>query len=364
MKYVLISIILLFVLTACDEPAQIQPESCPSDFSFDVQRNFLMGFSTWPFGPDVQDIKDTYSFIAEHSDIYAEQIDDKIPWTSLIQTNQLPDKFASDLSNKIRLDTNRLLSTTPLNSGRDTIAEELDGSQPAYALNSDEIKQAYTQWVRILINEFNPDYLIIGMEINELYINSPELWPQYVELISFTKTVLSEEYPNLPISESMTIHNLLSNRDNTPYISAMKEHATNIDYFSASYYPFFVGHTTKVDYQSAFDFVHNFTSLPIAFSETTHIAQNLNVPLLLLNIKSDQCQQNEFLEVLFENAQKQNYEYVIFWTHKDYDELWETFPIMVKDLGKIWRDTGLIDENNVKRESYYTWMKVYSFTSK
>jgi hypothetical protein len=35
--------------------------------------------------------------------------------------------------------------------------------------------------------------------------------------------------------------------------------------------------------------------------------------------------------------------------------LWKTFPESVKDLGALWRDTGVIDEAGRPRPAYQTW---------
>ena len=48
---------------------------------------------------------------------------------------------------------------------------------------------------------FNPDYLVIAMEVNELLIKSPEKWNGYKELIQAVKTRIKQAFPNLPISK-------------------------------------------------------------------------------------------------------------------------------------------------------------------
>jgi len=58
------------------------------------------------------------------------------------------------------------------------------------------------------------------------------------------------------------------------------------------------------------------------------------------------------------NAHRQDYEFVIWWTHRDYDELWKTFPPELKDLGSLWKDTGILDENGNLRPAYKTWTAI------
>jgi hypothetical protein len=66
------------------------------------------------------------------------------------------------------------------------------------------------------------------------------------------------------------------------------------------------------------------------------------------------------LESLLKNAQEHNYKYVIWWAHRDYNELWETFPKEVQDLGKLWISTGIINEDGTKKEAYSTWEMVFN----
>jgi len=59
--------------------------------------------------------------------------------------------------------------------------------------------------------------------------------------------------------------------------------------------------------------------------------------------------------VLLSRAQTHHYLFVTCWAARDFDELWQTFPEAVKDLGALWRDTGLIDEAGKSRPAYATW---------
>jgi hypothetical protein len=127
------------------------------------------------------------------------------------------------------------------------------------------------------------------------------------------------------------------------------------DFAAISFYPFFKLLNDEDGFQQALDFLHSKATKPIAFVETAHIAENLIVPGLSLNIPGNESEQNIYLQTLLSNAQEQDYEFVIWWAHRDFDRLWETFPQEVKDLGQIWRDTGLLDEEGGQRSSFSSW---------
>jgi len=369
-KYLLKLIVTLAIsfLIGCDkEDAKVSEECVNEDFFTEfTSRNFKMGFSTWSFGPNEQDKDDTYQFISENSDIYSEQIDDKIPWNSLINNQPLPDEFINEISFRVSKrvsNTQLLLSVSLLNTDRDNLLEDFDGSIPNYFSLSDKvIEDAYFKHVKYLIEQFQPDYLVVAMEVNDLKLKSESKWSEYKILIQNVKVRIKQEYPSVKISESITLHNLYNPEVSNPteYINEIVNYLNQMDFVAISFYPFFKGQHNRIEFQQAFDFLHSVINKPIAFVETTHIAENLSIPAFDLFIEGDECEQNAYLEILLANAQKENYEFVIWWAYKDFDSLWQTFPDEVKDVGKLWRDTGLIDENGNERKGYLTWRKAFN----
>lgn len=329
-------------------------------------RDFLMGFSSWSFGPTIENVNDTYDFIFENGDIYSEQLDGNIPWTELINNEDLPESYVNELNgraNRKPLGKQLLLSISILNSDRSGIVEDLDGNIPTYNhINDSIIEEAYFSHCKYLISLFNPNYIVFAMETNELLIHSEENWEELCLLLSAVKERLKIEFPNKPITESVTLHNWFTPEvsNKVEYQEKVKQYYNQYDFMAISYYPFMTGHSTESDFQKAFDFLNKNTNLPIAIVETNHLGNDLNIEAFQLSIKSDEKEQNNYLETLLLNAHNNQYKFIIWWAHKDFDDLWETFPENVKDLGKLWRDTGLIDENNKKRKSYSTWIKIFN----
>ncbi|WP_422083073.1 hypothetical protein [Ulvibacterium sp.] len=332
-----------------------------NDSSQFISRNFKMGFTTWSFGPDQQDVDDTYSFIENNSDIYAEHIDNKIPWNAWINDAPLPSEFTNEISGRVnkKIEGNQLLLSVSLfNSNRDEIAEDFDGAIPSYInLDDIEIEEAYFKHINYLIDRLEPDFLVIAIEVNEFRLRAESKWNSYKILIQNVKSRIKELYPNLPISESISLHNLYEPdvTDPTNYINEITSYMNQMDFAAISFYPFFKNQHAKSEFQETFDFLHQNINRPIAFVESSHIAENLIVPNLSLSINGNETEQNSYLETLLLNAQEQNYEFIIWWAHRDFDELWETFPDELKDLGQLWRDSGLLDENGNQRLSMSTW---------
>lgn len=357
-------------ITSCskDSPEpEVLNECFDENFFSEVdQRNFEMGFSTWSYGPDMGDINTTYSFINENADIYSEQVDDVIPWNSWINDLPLPDQFITKIQDKVsrKIPNHQLLlSVSLLNTGRDNLIEGFDGKVPEHnAINDEIIQSAYLKHLKYVIDKMAPDYLILAMEGNDLYLKDVNKWLEYKLLMEEIRAEIRNTYPSIQISESITLHNWYNPDVNNPeaYIVEIASYISNFDFASISFYPFFKGQNSKTQYQEALDFLHDHITIPIAVVETAHLAEDLIVPSINLSLSGSECQQNDYLEVLLENAQKEDYEFVIWWTHRDYDKLWNTFPDELKEIGSLWRDTGLLDEDGKERAAMETWKAAFS----
>jgi hypothetical protein len=323
-----------------------------------------MGFTTWPFGPGYDDRIATYRFITENADIYSEQFDNFIPWKAIINGEPFPKSLTDDIASRksLRPPGHRLLlSVSLLNIMRDNLLPDADGTLPAYVyMNDKTIVDSYSSFCKYLVNHFNPDYLVIAMEVNELRIRRPDKWAEYKLLAAAVKSQLKQDFPSLEMAESVTLHNWFQPAVTNPdaYVQEMTAYVNTQDFAAISFYPFLKGQSSKAQYQQAFDFLHSNAQKYIAFTETTHIAENLSVPALDVSVPSDACQQNDYVETLLDNADAHNYEFIIWWTHRDYDALWATFPDATKDIGKLWKDSGLQDEKGHNRKALETWKAI------
>ncbi len=359
-----LSIFLVIVTFACDKE-EVSPSGEAFFDEFD-HRKFRMGFTSWSYGPLLDDVHATYNFLSNNGDIYTEHIDNQIPWSAWINDDPLPQFFVDEINFRVSNQLSNkdlLLSVSLLNLSRSDLAEDFDGQTPSYTQIDDlEIVEAYRKHVQYLVDQLEPTYLVIAIESNELLLHSSEKWEQYQALISSVTQDIKSSNPSLKISESMTLHNLFSPdvSDVSTYQNEVINHINSLEFAAISFYPFFKGMGSSADFQQAFDFLNQRINVPIAFVETAHLAEDLVVPSLQLNIPGSPEEQNEYLEVLMQNAQQNDYEFIIWWAHRDFERLWETFPEEVKDIGQIWRDTGLIDENGNDRKGIETWNTVYS----
>jgi len=366
-------LVLVILIAACGEEGDETPNmpiestcAIADEINQINSRDFKMGFSTWSFGPGIQDVEDTYDFVLGNGDIYSEQVDGKIPWDALINGTPMPESYVDNINYRVSKRVRNLdliLSVSLLNLGRDGLIEDWDTDiSPNNRLNDPIIENAYYAHLRYLIQRLDPNYLVIAMETNELLVKSPSKWEEYKLLMANIRSKLKQEFPNLPLSESITLHNYLNPDaiDKGEFIREVSNYISQLDFAAISFYPFLKGQSKTSDFQVAFDFLHQEVDIPIAFVETNHIAEDLVVNTFNLNIPSDQCEQKEYLETLIINAQDNDYQFIIWWAHRDYDRLWDTFPDDVKDIGKLWKDTGLINEDGAEKEALMVWNRVLS----
>ncbi len=90
---------------------------------------------------------------------------------------------------------------------------------------------------------------------------------------------IKQEFPSLTISESITLHNFYQPdvQNAQAYIDEITTYANSMDLVTISFYPFFNGLKTKDNFQEAFDFLHEKINKPLAFSETSHLSEDLSI---------------------------------------------------------------------------------------
>ena len=358
-----IFIVLIFLFAPGCKDTSVEPDD--GFFSEYDSRDFRLGFTSWAYALTVQSVDSTYDFIKEYADVYAEHFDYRIPWKAWINNGPLPAEFTNNIAGKLarRLAREKfLLSVSLFNTERNNLALDYDGTRPGYYhLNDKKIEDAYFKHVTYLIEQFSPDYLVIVIEANLLRDNAPEKWEDYKLLAANVTRRVRALYPALPIAESMSLNSMYDAvlAEKTSEVDSIFDYMNNMDFDAISFYPFMRNLHTKEEVQKVFNFLHKNAKKKIAFVETSTIAENLSIPALNIYINGNETEQNDYLETLLINAQRHNYEFIIWWAHRDFDDLWEIFPDEVKDIGKIWRDTGILDENNKTRKAFYTWNLVY-----
>lgn len=322
------------------------------------------GFSSWPYAPTTEAVAETYRFLRAEGDIISEQLDDKLPWRAFLKGETPPKAAREDLEGRrARLAAGtgkRLVSVTPFNTGRDGLAPGYEGGAPwTSRLGNADWAEAYARYCLWVIDRLEPDYFILGIEVNEFRANKPGKWADYTGFAQKVRAAIRAEYPDLPLSESVSLHNLLDEgSQNRQAIRAdVKAHLSGLDLTTVSYYPFMRGTSDRAGFDAALNWVRDWAPAPVAISETGFPAEPLVLPSWQVDLPLSPADQSRYMRALIDHAQSDDYPFAIWWTHRDFDALWQDFPASVKELGKIWRDTGLLDENGVARPALTLWRR-------
>ena len=141
----------------------------------------------------------------------------------------------------------------------------------------------------------------------------------------------------------------------------------HIDVVGISVYPYiFFEHADRGDPANLpADWLSQVTAItggkPVAIAETGWAAEDVNIPAFGVDVASDAAKQNAYVNTLFEAAGSLDAAFIVWFFLADYDALWND-ALQQDPIARIWRDTGLFDENLNPRPALDTWMAEFALT--
>ena len=334
---------------------------------FDFERSFRMGFTGFPHDITLPAVVEARKFCRTHGDIIAHHMEG-VPWTECASKQPFSAKLQSEWQgkNEATAADGRVYVAISPGRGDLKVADHslpLDAKLQGKPYDDPAVVEAYLEYCRRAIEFFEPDYLAIGIEVNDFYKNAgPEVWQAYVTLHSQVYKTLKQDHPELPIFASLTLHNLLnaSESKRTEYVEAFRQILPYCDVIAVSYYPFIQGGTT--DIKPAFEWLtktFDKEGKPYAFVETGEAAEKLALKDFGVTIRGTTDKQYAYLIELLYFAQTHDTEFVIWFIHRDYDAMWEKIKAHVPEAHGAWRDSGLMDETGKTRPAMLAWEKYF-----
>jgi hypothetical protein len=214
------------------------------------------------------------------------------------------------------------------------------------------VQKAYLNYCRRSIEFFKPDYLAIGIEVNEIFGAGRDKWRAYAALHRHVYRELKKAHPNLPIFASYTLHNLIKARGEM--LKASQELMPFNDIVAISFYPFFITETPEAAFQWLLESFDQFRK-PYAVVETNEAAERLEFPKSKFVLNGTPETQAIYVRTLLALAERRRFRFVVLFIHRDYDALWDTIKVTAPELFIAWRDCGLIDEQGRSRPAYAVW---------
>ena len=321
------------------------------------KRNFRMGFTGFVYDITPAAVSASRKFVRENGDLLAHHIEG-VPWAESLSGKPYTADFLREWEGK--------KSATPANGkvylaispGRGELKPaEKAGPVPkelaGKGYDDPTVMKAYLNYCRRAIEFFKPDYLAIGIEVNEIHDAGPAAWERYAVLHRHVYAELKKEHPDLPVFASWTLHNMYKRQGKM--LAAFQELMPQNDLVAVSYYPFFVPDPQRL---SALDWMtEQFDPFkkPYAMVETNDAAERLPLPQAKVVIEGTPAKQVAYYEALLSMAQKREFAFVVSFVHQDYDALWDKIKATAPELFMAWRDCGLLDQDGKPRPAYDVW---------
>ncbi len=333
-------------------------------------RSFLMGFTPFPYEVSVEAVTYTYDRIADDADLIVQHFDNGVPWTEALANEPYNPHVLDDMSWRRALnprDHQLLLTVTPIAFTRDGLAEyrgtgdqmPLPAPFDTYTFDHPDVIAAYLQYCDTMVDYFQPDYFMFGIEVNLLMKLAPDKWEAYMVLHRAVYAHLKERYPDLPAFVSLTGIDVVEGYTEADHANQMRAFNDLLDYTDIvgwSVYPYMTGYMTNALPTSLFDQLAALSDKPMAVTETGYPAQNFAIYIgdVRVEFNTDATKQMEWTRYLLESAQEHDFEFVVNFVLRDYDALWRMLGGN-EDLTIAWRDTGLYDEDGGERPALAVW---------
>jgi hypothetical protein len=332
------------------------------------KRAFRMGLTPFPHDLTLDGVNAAKRFVRDNADVISVHIEG-VPWLEAHTGEDIHPKLMEDWQRHRDAkppDGKVYLSLSPLNNGRSGIAgyraerENLPLPEPfvGKALDDPVVVKAYLEYCRRAIRYFEPDYLTIGIEVNELFHNNRSEWRAYTRLHRQVYEALNRENPALPICVSFTLHNMLNPdwKDRADMLAEMKKLMSHNDLVAVSFYPFMAMLGGRMDeclawLRREFDAFKK----PYVVSECGQPAEPVVLKSLGFTIPASPESQYRALERLLLFAGRHQVEFLIWYLPRDYDRLWEKIRAGAPEFFGVWRDCGLLDGDGRKRPAYQLW---------
>ncbi len=339
-------------------------------------RTFFMGTTPWPADLTVAEVNKTYDFINNNCDIISHHFDEGIPFEEAFNNSAMPNSVLENVNFRIQKTAPNkkiFLSISALAINRTSKAGYYNGATTDNNIKSywenlsfddPKVITAYANYINWLIGKFNPIYVNYGVESNGMLWN-PAAFIKYKNFLAQVYQKLKIDNPNIPLFISFIV-------DESPQgLNYANQLINYTDFIGLSAYPYIGvsssanGDTNPANFPANYfeGYLNLSPSKPLAFAETGYTAENLVIPGLNLNKQSNETYQKVYLEKVLKICQDKKAKLFIWFCPKDYNALVTNFQNQgiysqqTIDLLNLWKDTGLINENDVQRPAYNTWIK-------
>jgi hypothetical protein len=264
------------------------------------------------------------------------------------------------------------VAVTPIAFKRDRLAPTRgpDGGQTfvppwdSYRFDNADVIKAFRNHCRIMVEQLDPDFFAFGIEVNLLRLNvQSDVWAQYLILAESVYVDLKNAFPSKPVFQTIQVEGYWG--DPAAQSITISQIARSTDLAAISSYPF--ADPLRFQQGSVADpsllppnYFGAVTALlggkPFAVAETGWPAEEIGAPYPIF-IRSNEGLQRSYLELIFNEADQRNAEFITWFFSRDYDAYWDNRLATLPDsaLFRLWKDTGLYDGEGNPRMALAVW---------
>lgn len=272
--------------------------------------------------------------------------------------------------------------------GNGIIADAENRLPPApwntHGLNHPDVKLAFLNYCRRAISFFQPQQLVMAIEITATMNESPAAYDQLLDLLNYVYTELKAEHPSLPLGVSISATTFMTDEygvshkheDQPPLkrelqIQGLTDVLPVVDFIALSLYPHYGKYNASTMPASMFDGLMPLleaTGKPILIAETGWPAEMYTV--LGVPFFSNTDKQDRFYRLLFYEMEKTSapVDTIISFAPRDSDRGWQrlldgsqqeppTVSPQFVEFYKYFRDIGIYDGEGHRRPSTDTWQQ-------
>lgn len=336
-------VLLANIATGCDTDPPERPAA--------ESRPFLMGFTCWPADLTQEGVDAANRFAVAHGDIVSVMFIGGIPWPEALAGKPFSEDVRSAMALALPPGKRLLLSISPLNMERSGLAlywgkadnQPLPQEWRELPLDSPQVRQAYLAFVLQAVAEMKPDYLAIGVESNVLLSKSAQKWTQFKTLYRETYSAVKRKHPDLPVFFSTDVLHYLklaSDARDTDQQAEVMDLMRHSDLFAMSLYPHMSHEVPRPLPSDLLDFAPRFGK-PVVVAESGMTSRDVELKSFGLTLHGSEADQKQYLELLLQTAQRDDYAFVINFATTDFERLCDRLSPPLDDIGRIFCYTGM-----------------------
>jgi hypothetical protein len=335
----------------------------------------LHGFTGFPYDLTQEALDRVHDLAVRSGNLYAVHNDgDCVPWREMLAGSPGP-AWLEDSWRQIRASvpaTEVLYAAiTPTQADRVTMGLQCGISEGATTALPQElqgaryddpaVKRAYLAYARRVVEILRPRYLTLAIEISELSLQRPDLWPQLQALYLGTVEGLRQSHPGVDVGIELVLQTLL-----VPRVADQVRPAVEAgDYMCISFYPYGSAFgelfgapalpTPPDQWRKPLQWLRSYTAKPVAVCEAgyttkTRVVQGIPFP-------GNQTLQRRFLRDLIAEARREQYLFVVWFIAIDYERLQRALGAGPDHAGWIWANTGLFDSRLRPKPAWAEWRR-------